>query len=180
MGLSAPEVVSTAQASSSAGLPVASPPYKRSAAQLKSSPERVPDPVLGNGEPSAGVNAPVAELIRNIETLVSFETARSCPLGEITMLALGEQQFVVVPRSESAPPGAMANVWIWPLLDAIRNFPSGVGASEMPWQLSSVRPLGNGEPATGLSTPLVGLIWKTLIVRSPVLATNRRLSIWLR
>src|SRR5579859_3299827 len=157
MGLSAPEVVFTVQASSSAGLPVASPPYKRSAAQLKSSPERVPDPVLGNGEPSAGVNAPVAELIRNMETLVSFETARNCPLGEITMLAFGEQQFVVVPRSESAPPAPMAKVWIWPLLEAIRNLPSGVGAREIPWQLSRVRLLGTGDPAARVNWPLLGL-----------------------
>src|SRR5215467_13898192 len=139
-GVSTPEVASTVHASSSAGLPVASPPYSRSAEQLKSRPESIPDPVFGNGDPSAGVNAPVAELMRNIETLVSFDTARYWPLGETTMLALGEQQFAVVPRSERAPFAAMAKVWIWPLLEANRNRPSGEAASEMPWQLSSVRP----------------------------------------
>src|SRR5437660_11822086 len=97
-----------------------------------------------------GVNPPLVALIKNMETLVSLETAMNSPLGEITMLAFGEQQFAVVPSNDSAPFAAMANVWIWPLLEAMRNFPSGVAASEMPWQVSSVSPLGNGEPATAV------------------------------
>src|SRR6185312_12105297 len=60
--------LSIVQASASAGLPVASPAYRRSAAQLKSKPERLPEPVLAKGEPETWVNTP--ELMVNIETLV--------------------------------------------------------------------------------------------------------------
>src|SRR5689334_2959309 len=72
-GVRTPEVavpteLSTVHASARAGLPVASPAYRRSAAQLKSSPERLPEPVLANGEPGTGVNTPA--LMVNIETVV--------------------------------------------------------------------------------------------------------------
>src|SRR5690242_19197948 len=62
-----------------------------------------------------------------------------------------------------------------PLLDAIRKFPFGVAARDMPPQESSVSPLANGDPATAVRTPLVVLMVKTLIVPSPELETNSRL-----
>ncbi len=42
------------------------------------------------------------------------------------------------------------------------NLPSGVAASEIPPQLSNVRPLAKGEPAPRVSAPLAGLMLKTL------------------
>src|SRR5689334_22821344 len=63
-----------------------------------------------------------------------------------------------------------------PLLDAIRKFPFGVAARDMPSQtFSSVSPLANGDPATAVKTPVVALMVKTLIVASPELETNSRL-----
>src|SRR6185369_499927 len=70
---------------------------------------------------------------------------------------------------------ATLKVLIVPLLDAIRKWPSGVAASEMPAQLSSVRPVANGEPATAVSAPVAGAMRKTLMLWSPLLETNRRL-----
>src|SRR6476469_10976810 len=55
---------------------LASPPYKRSPAQLKSKPETNPVPVRGKGEPAAGVSEPSA-LMAYVETLDSLLTARS-------------------------------------------------------------------------------------------------------
>jgi hypothetical protein len=98
------------------------------------------------------------------------------------MPALGEQQFGVrgVANGVSVPPALMVKVSIWPLLEANRKLPSGVAASETPWHESYVSSVGNGEPATRVSIPVAGLIWNEVIVRSPVLATNTRLLIWLR
>src|SRR5690349_20100610 len=96
------------------------------------------------------------------------------------MLALGEQQLAVVELEVRVPPAPMAKVWIWPLLEAIRMLPSGVAASEIPWHESDVSDVGNGEPATSVSTPVAGLIWNEEIVRLPVLATNSRLFTGLR
>ena len=62
---------------------------------------------------------------------------------------------------------------------AIRKLPSGVAASEIPWHESSVSEVAKGDPATRVSTPVAGLIWNEVMVRSPVLATNRRLLIGL-
>src|SRR6478672_10002712 len=97
------------------------------------------------------------------------------------MLALGEQQFGVrVGNGASVPPAPIVKVWIWPLLEAIRKLPSGVAASDMPWQLSRVSAVGKGEPATRVSMPVAGLIWNDVMVRSPVLATKSTLLIRLR
>ena len=52
----------------------------------------------------------------------------------------------------NAPFTATLKVLIWPLLDAIRKWPSGVAASEMPEQLSKVRPLAKGDPATAVKS----------------------------
>src|SRR5882757_6828320 len=98
------------------------------------------------------------------------------------MPALGEQQFRVIGLGNglSVPPAPMVKVSIWPLLDAIRKLPSGVAASEIPWQVSNVRVVAKGEPATRVRMPVAGLIWNEVMVRSPVLATNSRLLIGLR
>src|SRR5947209_4207797 len=152
---------------------VASPPNKKLFPQLlKSSPARLPVPLLRNGEPTTGVRAPVAASTVKTEALVSFDVARNWPLDEIFIPAIGVQQFGVVPAKESAPLAAMLKVCICPLLEAIRNFPSGVAASEIPWQLSRVRPLGKGEPGTTVKPPDAGLTWNALMVRSSVLVTN--------
>jgi hypothetical protein len=103
------------------------------------------------------------------------------------MPALGEQQFVVIVgfpvtgfnSGVTAPPAPMVKVSIWPLLDANRKLPSGVAASDMPWQPSSVSTVATGDP-TRVSMPLAGLIENEVMVRSPVLATNSRLLIGLR
>ena len=81
------------------------------------------------------------------------------------MLALGEQQFVVIValsvtgliNGVTAPPAPMVKVSIWPLLEANRKLPSGVAASEMPWQLSSVSYCGNWRAPTRVSTPVAGI-----------------------
>src|SRR5436309_13851462 len=99
------------------------------------------------------------------------------------MLALGEQQFAVIEFGNtglSVPPALMVKVSIWPLLDAIRKLPSGVAASEIPWQPSSVSTVAKGDPATRVSMPVAGLIWNEVMVRSPVLATKSRLLTGLR
>src|SRR5512135_2959147 len=74
----------------------------------------------------------------------------------------------------STPVGATLKVAMTPLLEAMRKFPSGVAARDMPAQLSSVSPLAKGEPATAARAPVVGLIVITLIDWSPELATKRR------
>src|SRR5260221_14522759 len=103
------------------------------------------------------------------------------------MLALGEQQFVVIVgfpvtgfnSGVTAPPAPMVKVSIWPLLEANRKLPSGVAASEIPWQVSSVSTVATGDP-TRVSMPVAGLIWNEVMDRSPVLATKSRLFIGLR
>src|SRR6185312_11196750 len=98
------------------------------------------------------------ESMVNRETEFASATARKEPFAEIFMLSMGVQHAVVVEDRLSVPVGETAKVLIWPLLDAIRNFPSGVAASDIPWQLSSDSPLANGEPATSVRAPVVVLI----------------------
>src|ERR1700686_1003947 len=88
------------------------------------------------------------------------------------MPAIGVGKVAEVAIKLRCPPAATAKVLIWPLLDAIRKLPFGVAASDMPWQLSSVSPLAKGEPAIGVKEPEAGAICSTLIVWSPLLATN--------
>ncbi|HEY2231874.1 MAG TPA: hypothetical protein VGK01_00210, partial [Candidatus Angelobacter sp.] len=64
------------------------------------------------------------------------------------MPTIGAGNKEAVEDKVSAPVGATLKVLIWPLLDAIRKWPSGVVASEIPAQLSSVSPLAKGDPAT--------------------------------
>jgi hypothetical protein len=85
---------------------------------------------------------------------------------------MGVQQFEVEAKGVNAPPAPTLNVLIWPLLEANRNAPSGVIAREMPWHPSRVSPLAKGDPGAKVKTPVAGLIWKTLMVWFPVLATN--------
>src|SRR4051812_29900544 len=102
------------------------------------------------------------------------------------MPAFGEQQFVVIVgfpvtglmSGAIVPPAPIVKVSIWPLLDAKRKLPSGVAASEIPWQVSSVSIVATGDP-TRVSTPVDGLIVNEVILLSPVLATNNKLLIGL-
>jgi hypothetical protein len=98
------------------------------------------------------------------ETLVLLETARNCPLAEIFMLAFGVTEFAAVETALRVPPTPMLKVVIWPLLDAMRKRPSGVALREIPEHASSVSPEAKGEPAAGVNAPLVGSIWKALMV----------------
>src|SRR6476469_2173545 len=50
-----------------------------------------------------------------------------------------------------------------------------MAASEMPAQLSSVRPLEKGDPAIAVRAPVAGVMRKTLMVWLPLLETKRRL-----
>src|SRR5690349_6706032 len=95
------------------------------------------------------------------------------------MLAFGTTELAAEATAVSTPPAPMLNVLIWPLLEAIRNWPSGVAASEMPLQASSVRPEATGVPAA-VRAPLVGSMENALMVWSPPLETNNRLSPALR
>jgi hypothetical protein len=90
------------------------------------------------------------------------------------MLEVGDEAFAAVADRLRLPSAAIAKLLICPLLDAIRKAPSGVTANDMPWQLSSVKPLGNGDPGTGVKTPVVGAIENALIVRSRELLTYSR------
>src|SRR5947209_16519027 len=156
---------------------MASPPYKWLALQLlKSNPAREPLPVFGNGEPVTTVREPSALMV-NMETPLESANARNWPFTEIFMLSRGVQHVAVVNRGAavSAPVAVMPNVMICPLLEAIRKLPSGVAATDMPWQLSKVSPVANGDPATSVNAPFAGLMVKELIVMLPVLATKRRL-----
>src|SRR6185312_4097915 len=121
-------LASTVQPSAIGVVAVASPAYRRSALQLKSSAETLPVPSFANGDPATGVNTPA--LMVYMETLVVLETARKRPSGDMVMLELGEQQFVVLLTKASAPLAATLNVLICPLLAAIRNAPSGVTARD--------------------------------------------------
>src|SRR6185503_8469614 len=99
------------------------------------------------------------------------------------MPAFGEQQFAVtvgfnVTGLISGLTAPLVNVSIWPLLAAKRKLPSGVAASEIPWQASSVSIVATGDP-TRVSTPVDGLIVNEVILLSPVLATNNKLLIGL-
>src|SRR5438309_7775416 len=75
----------------------------------------------------------------------------------------------------NAPLPATLKGLIWTLLDASRKWPSGVVASEIPAQLSSVRPLAKGDPATAANAPVAGVMRNTLIVWSPPFETKSRL-----
>src|ERR1051326_5816349 len=110
-----------------------------------------------------------------IETLDSLLKASKFPCEEIFMPTVGEQQLFVCGPGIRMPLAATVKLWMMPLLEAIKRAPSGVTASETPWQLSSVSPLGNGDPGAAVNAPLVESIWKALIVWSPLLETNRRL-----
>ena len=91
------------------------------------------------------------------------------------MPTMGDGNKEAVEDKVRAPVGATLKVLIWPLLDAIRKWPSGVAAREMPEQLSKVSPLAKGDPATAVRAPVAGVMRNTLIVWLPPLETNRRL-----
>src|SRR6185437_13216581 len=152
----------TVQASANDAVGSASAPNNKPLVELKSSPASVAAPCFANGEPAAAVSEP-SGLMLYTDTLVPFETARNCPLAEIFMLEFGVAGLAAVETAVSTPPAPMLNVLIWPLLEAIRNCPFGVEASEIPLQASSVRPEATGVPAA-VRAPLVGSMEKALIV----------------
>jgi hypothetical protein len=120
-------------------------------------------PALANGDPATAVSEPLTLLMLNTETDAWWETARNRPSPDIFMPTMGEGNKEAVEDRLNEPFTAMLKVLIWPLLDAIKNRPSGVAASEMPAQLSRVSPLGKGDPATAANTPVAGVMRNTLI-----------------
>ena len=91
------------------------------------------------------------------------------------MPTMGEGNKETVEDRLNEPFAAMLNVLIAPLLDAIRNLPSGVDASDIPWHESRVRPLAKGDPTMPAKPPVAGVIRNTLMVWFPPFETNRRL-----
>src|SRR5690348_6456992 len=161
-------------ASAKPAVALASAPKSKPLVELKSRPASVPVPASAKGDPATAVSDP-SGLMEKTETLAPFETARSCPLAEIFMLAFGTTGFAAVESDVSTPPAPMLKVLIWPLLEAIRKRPSGVALREIPEHESSVKPEANGKPAATVNAPLVGSIAKALMVWSPPLETNSRL-----
>ena len=98
------------------------------------------------------------------------------PSPEIFMPTMGVGNKEAVEERLSEPFAATLKVLIWPLLDAIRKWPSGVAASEMPAQLSSVRPLEKGDPAIAVRAPVAGVMRKTLIVLVTAVGDKKKIA----
>src|SRR6185312_15238587 len=112
--------------------------YRSVPSQLNSTPPISPVPAFANGDPTAAASEPSALLIVNTDTDAWFDTARKRPSPEIFIPTRGEGSPEAVADKLNAPFTPTLNVLITPLLEAIKNLPSGVDAREIPAQLSSV------------------------------------------
>ena len=146
-------------------------------AQLQSIPAA---PASVNGEPAAGASAPAVEMV-NIKIDPKFaDTARNFPSevalaltnGPLAPLANGDPGTGLrVPFAATLNTVIVSDV----PFAAIRNFLSGVTASDIPEP--AIPPVANGEPGKAVRTPVTGSIEKALILLLAVLAAYRTFPI---
>ena len=122
------------------------------------------------------VSDPSAAMLNISTTLLLYgsATARNLPSG-LTLAASGVLAVGNCDVSVSTPFATLnTETVLAPLLAAIRNLPSGVGASAI---APAAAPVLNGDPATEVRAPLVASMVKTLTSADTALEANRNLPL---
>src|SRR5262249_23300829 len=122
-------------------------------------------PPVGNGDPATGVSPPCAEMLY-MDTVPAKgrATARKLP-SRVTLIPAGIPA-VLSGNGDPAPwVRAPFAAMLYTVFDApfaaIKNLSSGVTANEIP-PPPAMPPVANGEPGTGVRTPVVGSTEKAL------------------
>jgi len=106
------------------------------------------------------------DIARNFPSEVTFALANAppAPLGKGDPATWLSDPFAAMLKTVTVLDDPLA---------AIRNWSSGVAVNDIPTP-PATPPVANGEPATAVSTPVVGLMEKTLTLLLPLLAAKRK------